>query len=472
MLALVAVRVMGFQVFPFYDDAYISMRYAENLLEGNGFVFNPGEWVQGITTPLYGLLLVPLLLIPLQIEWVVITVSIAADVGTLLLTYKLFERHGNQSAATLFGLLFIASGVLTRLCASGMESNVYLLTSVFALYLFDQRRAVPAIVVASISYFLRPEAVLLVAALIFVSWLDDRRLSTVIKLGAISLLTVAPGLLLLYFTYGHILPQSVIAKSTVEPWTVWMVAKALMLSDAVCVLMLPFTLYGGYLAVKRNTGHERTIVYWILPFVIAYFIARPAIFKWYGQPVHYAECVLAAAGLAAFLPRFARLGEILFRKTTVAALCATMAIGWGVLAYRAVTVAQPKRLYYQMRDWFIDHPIAGDTMLCGDIGASGYYSDAYIVDPYGLVTPETLKYDSLPQVVAHYKPKYYMAYITPWQIRQMINNPWLLEQYELVERFPQHDTVTTTVSLDLAQYKAQRIEGFFLLRRREITALQ
>ena len=39
------------------DDAYITFRYARNLLAGHGFVFNPGEQVLGTTTPVYTLLM-------------------------------------------------------------------------------------------------------------------------------------------------------------------------------------------------------------------------------------------------------------------------------------------------------------------------------------------------------------------------------------------------------------------------------
>ena len=39
------------------DDAYITYRYARNILAGLGFGYNPGEQVLGTTTPLYTLLL-------------------------------------------------------------------------------------------------------------------------------------------------------------------------------------------------------------------------------------------------------------------------------------------------------------------------------------------------------------------------------------------------------------------------------
>src|SRR5437016_10847074 len=39
------------------EDFYITLRYAENLAHGHGFVYNPGERVLGTTTPLYTLYL-------------------------------------------------------------------------------------------------------------------------------------------------------------------------------------------------------------------------------------------------------------------------------------------------------------------------------------------------------------------------------------------------------------------------------
>lgn len=39
------------------DDVFITYAYSRNLVEGNGFVFNPGERVQGTTTPLYTLIM-------------------------------------------------------------------------------------------------------------------------------------------------------------------------------------------------------------------------------------------------------------------------------------------------------------------------------------------------------------------------------------------------------------------------------
>src|SRR5262249_45093435 len=39
-----------------YDDAYISYRYADNLVRGHGLVFNPGERVEGYSNFLWVML--------------------------------------------------------------------------------------------------------------------------------------------------------------------------------------------------------------------------------------------------------------------------------------------------------------------------------------------------------------------------------------------------------------------------------
>ena len=44
-----------------FDDAMISMRYARNLAEGHGLVFNAGEYVQGFSNPLMTLLMAALI---------------------------------------------------------------------------------------------------------------------------------------------------------------------------------------------------------------------------------------------------------------------------------------------------------------------------------------------------------------------------------------------------------------------------
>jgi hypothetical protein len=67
LLPVVIFLLMVTCVFPFtIDDAYISLRYAENWANGYGPVFNPGERVEGYTNFL--LVVIEMLLFKLGLE--------------------------------------------------------------------------------------------------------------------------------------------------------------------------------------------------------------------------------------------------------------------------------------------------------------------------------------------------------------------------------------------------------------------
>src|SRR5215470_15559653 len=54
-IARSAFRADGRLAFALFDDAMVSMRYARNLAEGLGLVWNPGERVEGYTDLLWTL---------------------------------------------------------------------------------------------------------------------------------------------------------------------------------------------------------------------------------------------------------------------------------------------------------------------------------------------------------------------------------------------------------------------------------
>ncbi|MEP7293184.1 MAG: hypothetical protein ABI835_15480, partial [Chloroflexota bacterium] len=54
VLALVARALPGARTI---DDAFITFRYSRNIVEGQGFVYNPGVQTLGTTTPLFALTL-------------------------------------------------------------------------------------------------------------------------------------------------------------------------------------------------------------------------------------------------------------------------------------------------------------------------------------------------------------------------------------------------------------------------------
>ncbi|NUP90266.1 MAG: hypothetical protein HUU25_10650, partial [Candidatus Sumerlaeia bacterium] len=107
------------------DDAYITFRYAENLLAGLGFVYNAGERVLGTTTPLYTLLLAAGGLTGVAVPWV----SVALETGAAGLVGWLIALHFRACGLPWMGpLVTLALATVSRhwlQAAAGMETMAY-----------------------------------------------------------------------------------------------------------------------------------------------------------------------------------------------------------------------------------------------------------------------------------------------------------------------------------------------------------
>lgn len=115
------------------DDAYISFRYAENLLKGHGLVFNPGEYVEGYSNFLYTLLLLPGFLIgkdfvyPFSVVLNILLLSIS------LVMYWLYCRETwGQEVANNGVLLLALNPWIWANASTGLETTLILFVTLGA----------------------------------------------------------------------------------------------------------------------------------------------------------------------------------------------------------------------------------------------------------------------------------------------------------------------------------------------------
>ena len=151
------------------DDSYITFRYARNLVSGNGFVFNPGEYVQGTTTPLYTLLMAGLAL-PLggtaaPFPVIALVVNALADAATCLLLWQIGKRLGAEWAGLAAALVWAVAPYSVTFAIGGLETSLYvfLLTAMMAAYIW--KRHTLTTLCAALALLTRPDAILLVAPL-------------------------------------------------------------------------------------------------------------------------------------------------------------------------------------------------------------------------------------------------------------------------------------------------------------------
>ena len=83
---------LGFWLSFRQDDAFILFRYAANLVSGNGLVFNPGEWVEGFTCPLWVLVLSGVQALGINVPRVAGILGLLFATGTLWVVYAIGIR--------------------------------------------------------------------------------------------------------------------------------------------------------------------------------------------------------------------------------------------------------------------------------------------------------------------------------------------------------------------------------------------
>ncbi|RRR74184.1 MAG: hypothetical protein EI684_07595 [Candidatus Viridilinea halotolerans] len=219
------------------DDVFISFRYAQNLVAGNGLVYNPGEYVEGYTNFLYTMLAALLLSVGADpVAWTYRS-GVGFALGLLLLTYLLAKRLIGPRWAFVAALLVATSQSLLLHTARGGGLE----TGLFAL-------------------------LLLLAVAIYVAWLEGgcgfgalgSSLGVVL---ALATLTRPEGLLLLGITGLHYLIYDMDGDVLRQPWA-WMQRKlgALIFVLPYLLLIVPFFLwrYNYYGDLLPNTFYAKT----------------------------------------------------------------------------------------------------------------------------------------------------------------------------------------------------------------------
>lgn len=148
------------------DDAYISYRYARNLLGGHGLVYNPGERVEGYTNFLWTVLLAGIdgLLPGERLPAIATALGVLFGCATVVLV-GLFGRSiaGATSPRLLIApFLLAADSSFAAWCTGGLEGPMFAFFVVAAAFAYSrEKRAAPFLL--ALATLTRPEGALLFA---------------------------------------------------------------------------------------------------------------------------------------------------------------------------------------------------------------------------------------------------------------------------------------------------------------------
>jgi arabinofuranosyltransferase len=180
LLVACVLLVLHARVFWRYtvDDAFISMRYARNLAEGHGLVYNPGERVEGYSNLAWTLLLAVIEATSEAPETAVKTLGVA--LGALALVFVLLlalEATGSAAAAAACVLLVALNPFVAVWLVAGLETGLFLFALCALAWAAAVRRPAVYGAAGALLCLTRPEGAALVGLLAVALVLSERRLS-------------------------------------------------------------------------------------------------------------------------------------------------------------------------------------------------------------------------------------------------------------------------------------------------------
>lgn len=260
------------------DDAFISFRYAQNLAQGRGLVFNAGERVEGYTNFLWTVLMA----IPERFGWSTPLFSqilgIALMLATVAVTLRLAKNvFGDATLAFLAAIVLLTNMTFLSYATGGLETmlETVLVVGVAALLLPSERaidlrsgrdvrlavddrvtlRLVGAGVLAGLAVLTRLDAAVLVGTIFIVHVYSTARRSdanqrvgvvvrSTLAFGLPALVLIAPWFAWKFSYYGELLPNTFFAKEGGK--ALWPIAFGLLYLAAFFVGYFLFLLIGRW----------------------------------------------------------------------------------------------------------------------------------------------------------------------------------------------------------------------------------
>jgi arabinofuranosyltransferase len=419
------VAFLAFHINYHQDDAYIFYRYADNIISGNGWVFNPGEMINATTSTLYPLLLAGLgLVMPFPAAGFLIS-AISLSVALLLIA-DLLRSNGMTRAAIRFPLLFLANPLAHA--GMGMETFLTLALLMAALKLYLNNRLHWSALVMGLAVLSRPDAVLFAAVLFADYVIRTRRLPVVA--GLIFVLPVIPWLIFAQLYFGSVLPSTLFAKTVQTGMGFW--GHGLLFLQGIQSMIsplwfLPTVAAVYYLAVNRSwlsCRLIRLILAWAVLYVFAYgIVLNPPAYPWYYAPLIVGWALILSLALSKV--------KHLHLLALLVLLITYQAVSVSLSPYTSSARAE---VYREAALWLNDHASEGDTVAAVEIGALGYYYQrGKIIDSLGLVTPDVVQ--SLARgdnnwFIHHYQPDYIITQ-TGGGIENYVNEQWFNDLYSI-----------------------------------------
>lgn len=376
------------------DDAFITFRYARNVVEGNGFVYNAGERVLGTSTPLMTLLLVALGWLGAPIPTCGFLIGFAAGLACLVMIVLLGHEAGSERAGWCAAVAVTWQFWWVAMLYSGMETTLFTLLHLLLFHATLTQRWQWTGWLMGLVCLTRYDGVIICVVIFAALWLMAGRRRALMEGGKAALLFL-PWLIFAAAYFGSVVPLSAKAKITMSAPTwaaTWFHFSGWLQYHSLWWAWLAAATAGGVLLARAE---RRWIVptVWAALFLAVFILRRAAVwsFGWYLVPLVPLVTLLALIGVeraVAVLPRVSKYrAEVVYPVWAVLILLQALKLVQlePSLGARAMNREEAYRLTAEA---LRERMAPGESVLLGEIGAMGWYlPDMRIIDGAGLVSP-------------------------------------------------------------------------------------
>ncbi len=405
-----------------YDDPFITYRYADNLVRGLGFVYNPTERVLSTTAPLFTILLAALGRVWNDIPgWANLISAFSLSLGALFI-WDLAQTWETPWAGWAGLILYPTFTLLLSTIGSEALLSLALCLGAFAFYARNQSHRTA--LCAALAILVRPDAALVTVVLAAHFLARGRR---PIAWTAIALFA---GILLPWFIFaawyfGSPLPATLLVKQQqgamaistrfapglIAIWQDFMTSWHYRAETALVLLGAGWTWWRA-----RAWG---LVLAWTLLYFAAYTALGVSRYYWYYAPLVPGLVIAVGLGLSGLTQWTTRRPGILRLAAGIAGMALLLMLALAQIADAWVLRApsdQRYGIYRAVGEWLQANTPENSTVGALEVGIIGYYARRPMIDFAGLIqpavaarlSPQATYEDAALWAAARYRPAYFV----------------------------------------------------------------
>ena len=380
-----------------YDDPFITYRYAQNIAEGIGFVYNPDERILSTTTPLFTLLLAFFHLFTPEVHQIANLIGAISLVSGGLLLFDL-SRSWNSPLVGWAGLLLYPTFPLV-VSTLGSETPLYLALCIGGFAFYAREKYLLTAILTAFACLARPDGVL-VPIILSIDYIIRRSNQVPWKSVLLfSIILISWGVFA-WIYFGFPLPVTLAVKQQQGLMEIsqrfaegfFTILQGYLNKQYILMVILAFT--GALYAILKRRVWNLFLI-WTILYFIAYSILGVSRYFWYYAPLVPGFVISIGLGVMAIGDFLSKAGNDGFKFRTQLSRILPSALLIFMLWVNVSNLWQMRTqidnrflVYKEIGKWLNVNTSSEDNIGLLETGIIGYYSRRSIVDFAGLIQPQ------------------------------------------------------------------------------------